>query len=241
MNSKKYYIPKPAEGEEIPVSVLKIERKDVKLRTAIEPIAQDKFPPCIRNIISRASSEKGRHRAAAILAAFLGQAGWNEERARVLWKAVAEQSGVPESIFDEWFGKMHCPRCSTIRTGSKGYPNLGLADLDYCQPDERCRNSRGPVEYAANIITDEDTALGNLKLVKTVNVARILDWTLGKEGEIELSDEERTDLEALLAQMDGQENRTLVYTRAKVSGRLRPKFLLKEGEGPRRRMLSDLL
>lgn len=241
MNSKKYYVPKPAEGEEIPVSVLKIERKDVKLWMAIEPIARDKFPPCIGNIIIRASSEKGRHRAAAILAAFLGQAGWSEDDARVLWKALAERSGVPESIFDEWFGKMHCPRCSTIRTGSKGYPNLGLADLGYCQPDERCRNSRGPVEYAANIIIDDDMALGNLKLVKTVNVARILDWTSGKEGEIELSDEEKTDLEALLAQLEGQEGKTLIYTRAKISGRLRPKFFLKDGEGLRRRMLSDLL
>jgi hypothetical protein len=38
-----------------------------------------------------------------------------------------------------------------------------------------------------------------------------------------------------------EENETLVYTRARVRGRLRPMFFLKEIEGPRRRLLSELL
>ncbi len=243
MSQGRYYRPRPAEGEEIPVSVLRIEHRDVTLWTAPQPIAQEKFPPCIRNIISRASGEIGRHRAAAILAAFLGQAGWSEEDAKALWKRVAEQSGVSESIFSEWFGKMHCPRCSTLRTGSRGYPHLGLADLGYCQPDERCRNFGGPVAYASDVSTDQDPDMVRrcLRLVKSVNIAHIFDWKAGKEGDIELAGEERLELEALLMQLEGHEDKTLVYTRAKVSGKLRPKFFLKDGEGLRRRMLSDIL
>jgi hypothetical protein len=238
---KKYYTPKPEEGEEISVSVLKIERRNVMLWTAPEPIAQDRFPPCIRNIISKDSGMKGRHRAAAILAAFLGQAGWSEEDARVLWNRQAEMNGVPESIFDEWFCKMHCPRCSTIQSESKGYPRLGLANLGYCQPDERCREFGGPVAYAADMAADWDMAPGNLRLIRAVNVARVLDWTAGREGEIELSDAERSELEGLLKILEGQGNKMLIYTRDKVSGKLRPRFFLKDGEGLRRRVLSELL
>jgi hypothetical protein len=241
MISKKYYIPRPEEGEEISVSVLKIEKRNVMLWTAPEPIALDRFPPCIRNIISGAGIRKGRHRAAAILAAFLGQAGWSEEDARVLWNRQAEMNGVPEGIFNEWFAKMHCPRCNTIQTESKGYPKLGLANLGCCQPDERCREFGGPVAYAADIAADRDMAPGNLRLIREINVAKVLDWVAGREGEIELSDAERAELEGLLEILEGQENKTLIYTRAKVSGKLRPRFFLKEGEGLRRRMLSELL
>jgi hypothetical protein len=241
MISRKHYTPRPKMGEEIPISVLRIERRDVVLWTARRPICKDRFPPCIRNMISRDAVEEGKHRAAAILASFLGQAGWSEEDARILWNRQAERNGVPENIFDEWFCKMHCPRCSTIQTKSKGYPKLGMADLDCCRPDERCSEFGGPVAYAADIAAEEDMNPGNLKLIRTMNVAKVLDWAAGREGEIELSDGERNELEALLKTLETQENGMLVYTRARISGRLRPMFFLKECEGLRRRMLSELL
>ncbi len=221
--------------------MLKIELRNVTLWTAPEPVSQDRFPPCIRNIISKAGNGKGRHRAAAILAAFLGQAGWNETEARQLWEKMAGQSGVSDSIFNEWFGRMHCPSCSTLRSCSKGYPKLGLADLGYCQPDERCKGFKGPVEYAADVVTDQDFSLGNLRLIKTVNIARVLDWASGSEGEIELSQAEKDELEGMLKEQTKTEDKILIYTREKVWGKLRPKFLLRAAEGPRRQVLSELL
>src|SRR5512136_364801 len=102
--------PKPAEGYEIPISVLGIEQREEMLWIASEPVSKDCFPPCIKNMIQKPIGEKGRHRSGAILAAFLGQAGWAREDAFGLWSSVA---GVEERIFEEWFGKMHCTKCET--------------------------------------------------------------------------------------------------------------------------------
>jgi hypothetical protein len=205
---------------------------------ASEPVLQDRFPPCIRNMIQRAKGEKGRYRTAAILAAFLGQVGWDEAGAKRLWSSVC---AVEERIFVEWFAQMHCPRCETLRRQSSGYPDLGVFDLGYCQPDEMCREFDGPVEYACRIRSEDDRSRGSQRQIKTLNLARILDWAAGREGEIELSEAERAELEALMRELAEGEDKALVYTRVKVRGRSRPRFFLREREGPRRRMLSDLL
>jgi len=241
MISKTNHLQLPSECEEIPLSVLKIEQKDVTLWVAKDPVSQDKFPPCIKNIIEHAWNGKGRHRASAILAAFLGQAGWSKDDARLLWEKVAKQNGVSEKIFEEWFGRMHCPRCDTLKSGSKGYPKLGLANLGYCTPDEHCCNFKGPVEYASDLRTEEDKSKGVWKHIKTVNLAHLFDWNSGQETMIELSEDERVDLENLIKEMAQERNRSLIYTRVKINGKLRHRFMMKEEEGPRRSVLSELL
>ena len=241
MISKMNHMQLPSEGEEIPLSVLRIEQKDITLWVATDPVPQDKFPPCIKNIIEHATSGKGRHRASAILAAFLGQAGWSEDEARLLWEKVALPNGVSEKIFNEWFGRLHCPRCDTLKTGSKGYPKLGLANLGYCKPDEHCGNFKGPVEYGSDLLTEEDKSRGVWKHIKTVSLAHLFDWRSGQEALIELSEDECKDLKNLIKEMAVERDRSLIYTRVKINGKLRHRFMLKEEEGPRRSVLSELL
>lgn len=240
--SYRRYQPKPKEGEEISVSLLAIETREEMLWVSSKPVPVEEFPPCIRNILQafQAGNErgKGKHRSAAILAAFLGQAGWNETEAKQLWSQVA---GVEERIFTEWFQKMHCPKCETLKRTGEGYPDLGIADLDICQPDEKCRDFQGPVEYASVVKTDEDRLKGHLLHIKTLHHARVLDWSSGREGEIELSEAEKAELEDLQKEQAEQKDKTLIYTRARVKGRLRPRFILKQAEGPRRQMLSEFL
>lgn len=264
MPSRRYQ-PKPMDGEEISVSVLAIDRREEMLWISSLPILSEKFPPCIKAILqsgtendmnsstgsesaegveSKESNEsrKGRHRLAAILAAFLGQAGWSETEAKQLLSQ-SKAAGVEDSIFTKWFQRMHCPKCETLKRASDGYPDLGIADLGLCQMDEKCRELWGPVEYAADIKSEEDRISGRLLQIKTIYHARVFDWSSGLEGEIELSEAEKLELEELLKEQTEQKETSLIliYTRAKVRGRLRPKFFLKQSEGPRRQMLSDFL
>ena len=227
---------KPYQGKESPISVLEMMSREEMLWISRVALPIEIFPPCIRNIIQKTKGEKGSHRTAAIFAAFLGQAGWGETEAKEMWSKVAN---VEERIFTDWFGKMHCPKCETMKRESDGYPDLGIADLGCCQPDEKCPGFGGPVEYAALLNMEEDKSKGTLKHVKTLNLARIFDWASGKEGEIELSGAEKDELERLLKKKT--ENETLFYTCTKVRGRLRPKFSLKVFEGPKRRFLSELV
>jgi len=131
MPSKRFG-PRPAEGVEIPVSILAIDRREEMLWIAAGAKAagsQEAFPPCIKNIMQRGSrraqGEKGKYRMAAILAAYLGQLGFGEAKAKQLWSNVTD---VEERIFSEWFQRMHCPKCETLKKESKGYPDLGTAE-----------------------------------------------------------------------------------------------------------------
>jgi hypothetical protein len=232
---------RPKEGVEIPISLLGIEYREESLWIALEPIPLELFPPCIKNIISHTPLLEGRHRALAILAAFLGQAGWEEAAAKKLWSPVAERSGVQEQIFHSWFRRMNCPLCRTLSRSGRKYPHLDLAGLGFCQPEESCKEFSGPLEYAAGLKTAEDLKKGNLHLIKMVIVAHVLDWISGKEGEIEILPEEKEALESLIADRCNQHEMTLFFTRTKVRGRLRPSFFLKHEEGLRRRVLAEML
>ena len=77
--------------------------------------------------------------------------------------------------------------------------------------------------------------------IKTQYRVRIFDWSTGREGEIELSEREKETLEALLAEKSEQKDKILVYARVRVRGKLKPRFFLRDSEGPRRQMLSDVL
>jgi hypothetical protein len=227
---------KTPEGKEVPISVLEIEQREEMLWIASVPVLEDEFPPCVKKMMQKAGGERGSHRIAAILAAFLGQAGWSEPEARRLWSKVAN---VEDRIFREWFQKMHCPKCETLKRISKGYPDLGIADLDCCRPDEKCSEFQGPIEYAANIKLENDRSKGKLILIKTQYQARVYDWTSGLESKIDLSQAEKEELEI---QLNGQtEDKMIFYTRERTRGRLRSRFILKDREDPKRRILSEFL
>ncbi|HPS92177.1 MAG TPA: hypothetical protein PKV33_08475 [Methanothrix sp.] len=232
----------PAEGEEIPVSILNITAWEEMLWTASKAVPEQAFPPCIRGIISRGAGEaKGRYRTGAILAAFLGQTGYRREEAKRIWSGAA---AVEERIFDEWFLKMNCPGCRVMKRQSKGYPDLGVADIGLCRPDESCPKFTSPVEYACGTGEKEggeEKEAGSLLHIKTQYRVRIFDWSAGREGEIELNQKEKEALQALLEEKSAQEDKVIIYKRARVRGRLRPKFILRDWEGPRRQMLSDIL
>jgi hypothetical protein len=230
----------PIEGEEIPVSIQSVTAWEEMLWTALEPVQEQYFPPCIKGIISGGAGERGRHRTAAILAAFLGQTGYRRDEAKKIWSGA---SAVQERIFDEWFLKMHCPKCRVMKRQSKGYPDLGVADIELCQPDENCPKFASPVEYACGMGTKDggEEEKGSLLHIKTQYKVRIFDWSTGREGEIELNQKEKEALEALLAEKSGQKDKVIIYTRARVRGKLKPRFFLRDWEGPRRQMLSDIL
>ncbi|MDM7938954.1 MAG: hypothetical protein QUS07_01260 [Methanothrix sp.] len=237
MPARRYNL-RPAEGSEIPISVLGVDRREEMLWIASDPALRENFPPCIKNILRRGASSEGKHRTAAILAAFLGQSGYSEQEARRLW---LEATDVEDRIFSEWFQRMHCPKCETLKKESKGYPDLGVGGLGLCQPDERCQEFHGPVDYACRRPSEEDGCRGSWIHIKTLYIVRVFDWSRGLECEIELSEAELGDLNELLAEMKEQREKTLAYTRIKAHGRIRHRFALKNKEGLRRQMLSDLL
>jgi len=82
-------------------------------------------------------------------------------------------------------------------------------------------------------------ARGKLKHIRTRYRVKIFDWSAGRESEIDLSEAEKEELEGLLREQT--EDMVLIYTRAKVRGRLRPRFTLTEAAGPRKRILSEFL
>lgn len=232
--------PKGRVEEEIPVSVLGVEEQEDRIWISLDAISPSKFPPCIKNIISCQGNKKGIHRRGAILASFLGQCGWSdEEEASILWRGAVSAE---ERIYSEWFGKMNCPNCETMNRQSKGYPDLGIEDLDLCQPDEKCQKIKSPVEYAADLFSEEDLSRGRQEHIRTTFLVRLFNWKTGKEFYIDLTREEKDDLESLKikqAETDSA-NTVLVFTWAKFRGRLRPRFRLMETDLPRRRMLSEL-
>lgn len=227
-----------SEGKEISISVQAVERREEMLWTSEEPAPEQAFPPCIKGILVKAAGERGKHRTAAILAAFLGQIGYSRQEAKGIWSSTASAE---ERIFEEWFMKMHCPKCRVMKRQSKGYPDLGIADLGLCRPDEACQKFESPVEYACGIRSIEDREKGTLLHIKTQYLVRIFDWSTGREGEIELSQKEKDTLDALLAEKSVQKDKVLVYARVRVRGKLKPRFFLRDWEGPRRQMLSDVL
>ena len=231
-------IPPQNEGQEAPVSVQSIERQEEMLWISHEPALQESFPPCIKGILSGLPEGKGKHRTAAILASFLGQVGYHRDEASRIWQGA---TAAEERIFEEWFCRMHCPKCRALQRKGRGYPELGIADLGLCRPDDLCPNFEGPVEYACRILSERDRERGELISIKTRYRLRIFDWSSGKETAIELSEKEGEALVLLLREKAAGRDKILVYKRVLVKGRLKPCFSLRDQEEPRRQMLSDLI
>ena len=79
--------------------------------------------------------------------------------------------------------------------------------------------------------------LGSSRVVKTSRLARIFDWDSGKEGYVELTEEEAAELQSL---MESKGKRSVVLTGFMDRARIRPKFILKGESCPRRKVLSEL-
>jgi hypothetical protein len=120
-----------------------------------EPLDLAEFPPCMKSIIADAQAVEGRHRALGILATFLYQAGWSEDAAFDLWVSLADRCGVEPRIFETEFGRVSCPRCSTIQKDTGGYPNLNLYNLGFCKPDVHCKGCQWPGDYHTQKILNE--------------------------------------------------------------------------------------
>ncbi len=223
---------KVGEGSEIPISVLRIDSRERYLWISLEKVPVEEFPPCIRNII-KSESKKGSNRAGAILASFLGQAGWREQDALELWRGFAERLGVKASIFKKWFGRMHCPSCRTIKSEAAGYPDLGLSGLKYCVPDDRCSSISWPLEYS--LVTP---CWGWLKPLGRKTIVHVYNWLSAREEALEVSEDARIELEKAVA--DAGSDRQIFVTKTRERGRLRIRFIVREQE-LRKSMLSDLL
>lgn len=220
------------EGSEVPVSVISMESRERYLWISMERIPEDRFPPCVKNMLLR-GSEEGGNRAGAVLASFLGQAGWREGDALKLWMIFAERAGLSESLFRKWFARMHCPSCRTIKSKAKGYPDLGLSGLSYCEPDDRCGEISWPVAYAL-----KDTGWGWLKPLGRRNRVRVYNWITAREEELEVSDDLRAEIERIIAEAGSEQQ--IFATKAREGGRLRIRFLVRDSE-LRKNVLSDLL
>lgn len=223
---------KVKEGSEVPVSVISIDSRERYLWISMETIREERFPPCIRNMLHRAS-EEGSNRAGAVLAAFLGQAGWREDEALRLWRRFSERTGLSDSLFRKWFARMHCPSCRTIKSEAKGYPDLGLRGLSYCEPDDRCTEISWPVEYAL-----EDPDWGWLKPLGRRNRVRVYNWITAREEELEVSDDLRAEIEKIIAEAGSEQQ--IFVSKIREGGRLRIRFLVRDSE-LRKSVLSDLL
>jgi len=228
--------------EETPVSVLAVEEQEEKIWVSSEAVSVSRFPPCLKSIISGVAGKKGMHRRGAILAASLGQCGWSHEEAGILWQSAVSAE---ERIFRKWFRRMNCPRCETMKKQSRGYPDLGVADLMLCRPDEVCQRIKSPVEYAAQLFSQEEQSKGRQEHIRTTFLVRLFNWKTGKEFDIDLTEAEKEELESLKKkQMErNSPNAILTFNWSKSRGRLRPRFRLMETEKYplRRRILSELL
>ena len=121
-----------------------------------EPLGLADFAPCMKNIIEKAEDREGRHRALAVLATYLYQMGWPEDKAFDLWLEVADRCGVESRIFETTFGLVSCPLCSTMLQDTGGYPHLNLFNMGFCVPDEHCKGCQWPGDHHLQVILDEN-------------------------------------------------------------------------------------
>jgi len=234
--------------EPIPISFLGWKSRRVQLWISRRPMDRSEFPPCIQNVLSDGPSDAekggGCNRAAAFLAAFLGQAGWPEQEALALWQGFAHTHNIKDPLFHRWFCRMHCPSCQTVKSTSSGYPRLGLGGLGLCRPDSRCAQVAWPVGYGCDHPSGQDDPRGEfgvMKCLDTLVFARLQDWRTGREMELEMNQGEREELDQMVRD---QGRRSLLLGWKRVKGRVRPLFILGEAEetdsaSARRSMLSE--
>jgi hypothetical protein len=120
------------ENAEAELKERKVRTGNYEIRRLAARVPVEAMPPCMRNIIQTATSDRGPHRALAVLAAYLYEAGWPEDEAFELWSPVALRAGVEPRYFSDWYGVMNCPNCKKIQSKIDGYPRVGLGEFGYC-------------------------------------------------------------------------------------------------------------
>ena len=134
---------------------VKIVDDDTKYEITVlaEKADEKEWPPCMLKIASMkrpegAKSISGATRMKTAIATFLGQAGYDKEEALGIFKAVSHQVGGPNTnIFESWYKKMSCPTCETIKKRGSGFPHMDMGELELCQPNDRCKGIKHPIEY----------------------------------------------------------------------------------------------
>mgnify|MGYP000931817797 FL=1 len=158
---------------------------DFEISKRSEPIPVEDWPPCIKNIINKAEPGKGPHRACAVIASYLYQAGWSEKETLKVWMPVANRCGVEQRIFDQWYGRMCCPNCSKIQESSSGYPNIGIGELGYCEPEDGCDGCKWPGNYNSwSVNKIEEHLKNNLSALSNPEIIKVLadlKWTKNLE------------------------------------------------------------
>ena len=122
-----------------------------------EPLDLADFAPCMKNIVEKAEDREGRHRVLAILSTYLYQMGWEEDPAFDLWHEVADRCGVESRIFETTFGRVSCPLCTTLQTGTGGYPSLNFSGMSgFCERDDHCQGCQWPGDHHLQKILNEN-------------------------------------------------------------------------------------
>lgn len=157
-----------------------------------EPLDLVNFAPCMKNIIEKAEDREGRHRALAILSTYLYQVGWEEDPAFDLWLEVADRCGVESRIFETTFGRISCPLCSTLQTGTGGYPSLNFSGMPgFCERDEHCAGCQWPGDYYWQKIINENFDKPKAEEPKPerapLRFEDVCDITLDKDGDFKTS------------------------------------------------------
>jgi len=148
---------------------------DFEISKRSEPIPVEDWPPCMKNILKKVEPGKGPHRACAVIASYLYQAGWSEKETLKVWMPVANRCGVEQRIFDEWYGRMCCPNCSKIQESSSGYPNIGIGELGYCEPEDGCDGCKWPGDYSNwSVSRIEDSLKRDISALKKPEIIKAL-------------------------------------------------------------------
>lgn len=139
---------------------------DTEVTISDTPVNIDDFPPCINAVLNAHKPPSGGTRMIAFLSAFLGQCGWQRQKALVLVFKTADRFGMDraaaERYFTDWFIKMRCPLCKTIRRIGGHYPKMNMGELGICKPDDVCDYIINPIAYKKNVVDK----------VKMVNILR---------------------------------------------------------------------
>ena len=128
---------KEEEEEEKPKKIVEIKGK----------ITEDKFPPCLKNILS--GLEDGRKRSLFILMNFLKRLNWSWEEIEQKLKEWNEKNTEP--LKDGYIRSQinwHKKQGSTVPPPNCNVPNYYL-DIGICKPDKLCKKIKNPLTYSA--------------------------------------------------------------------------------------------
>ena len=124
---------------------------DTEIMVSDTPVVIDDFPPCVNAILNTYQPGAGATRMISFLSAYLFQVGWSRQQALVLVFQTAERYGMDrksaERYFNDWFGKMNCPSCDTVRQTGTQYPHMNMGELGICKPDHDCDSIYNPIRY----------------------------------------------------------------------------------------------